>query len=364
MRVLVVSKTVTNGGDFLFAKYIKNILLDEYGDIEFIFDDAFREFSEEEIRGYSAILISGGPAYDNRLMTHDYFPFLRDAFKLKVPVAIVGAGVYGKTGVVTDIYSYQFSQESLEILRNIERQGGFLGCRDFVSMEVLQNNGLSNLVMTGCPVWYDKAYFGVYSKPDMCAPKKIMISDPGVTKEKSQQISRAKQTCQVIDYIQNKFPGAKIEFTFNNGIKTKYSTECNEYIMRFLEENGITWYNLQKHAELFSVYDDADLHIGFRVHSHLYCLAHRIPSILIEEDRRGFGMNDVLGLPHIFGYDETMWKTNEFYPNEYLLNKLNNNIERVYQTEFAEYLSAYKKMDYYYGTGMKKMLNKILGVNG
>lgn len=359
MRVLVVSKTVTNGGDFLFAKYTKDILQHEYPLADFVFDDAFREFTEEEIRQYSTIVIAGGPLYDNRLMTYDYFPFLKLAFQYSIPVMIIGGGVYGKTGTDKDIYRYRFCGEALEILQTIEEKGGLLGCRDFVTLEVLKNNGFSKLVMTGCPVWYDLDNLKKQEPVIEQSPEKIMISDPGVTKNPEEQISRAKQACTVIDYILQKFPKADLEFTFNNGIYTKYSSKCNEYIKNYLDKKHIQWYNLEKSAEAFSVYDSVSLHVGFRVHSHLYCMAHRIPSVLIEEDRRGFGMNDVLGLPHILGYDETEWSTETFSPNRFLTNKLDDVIDRMYGTEFIELKSAYRRMEYYYKTGMRQVLNTL-----
>lgn len=362
MKALVVSKTVTNGGDYLFAKYTGKILEQEYPHVEFVYDPAFRQFTREEMNEYNFVIIAGGPLYDNRLLTYQYFPFLSQAFSLDIPIMVLGGGVYGKTGAYKDIYSYKFSDEALEILQTIEIKGGLLGCRDFVSMEVLKSNGISNVIMTGCPVWYEEKYMDVFN-PIVSGtnPSKIIISDPGVTKEAQEQEARATQACQVIEYIKNRFPGSTVEFTFNNGIRTKYSTKCNEIIKKYLEQYNLRWYNLEKNADLFSVYDNAELHIGFRVHSHLYCMAHRIPSLLIEEDRRGFGMDDVLGLSHIYGYDETEWNSKGFQPNEYLIPQLEFAIGRMFSTEYMEMKEAYRKMAFYYENGLKKALKKVLG---
>ena len=37
------------------------------------------------------------------------------------------------------------------------------------------------------------------------------------------------------------------------------------------------------------------MHVGYRVHAHLYCLSHSTPSYLIAEDSRGLGMLEALG---------------------------------------------------------------------
>lgn len=47
--------------------------------------------------------------------------------------------------------------------------------------------------------------------------------------------------------------------------------------------------------KLEALYGNADLHIGYRVHAHLFCLSRRIPSILINEDSRGVGQAAALG---------------------------------------------------------------------
>ena len=47
------------------------------------------------------------------------------------------------------------------------------------------------------------------------------------------------------------------------------------------------------------LYLNCDLHIGYRVHAHLFCLSQRIPSILVSEDYRGVGQNLSLGMPDL-----------------------------------------------------------------
>jgi ketol-acid reductoisomerase len=40
-----------------------------------------------------------------------------------------------------------------------------------------------------------------------------------------------------------------------------------------------------------------DFHLGYRVHSHIFSLSQRIPSILIAEDSRGVGQAEAMGTP-------------------------------------------------------------------
>ncbi len=58
--------------------------------------------------------------------------------------------------------------------------------------------------------------------------------------------------------------------------------------------------------ENVSFYEECDLHVGYRVHGHIYFLAKRKPSFLIHEDGRGRGASEALGLPGIQGWERTL----------------------------------------------------------
>ena len=99
--------------------------------------------------------------------------------------------------------------------------------------------------------------------------KKIVLSDPGMTKEAIDHKPKAQQALQLAAIVRERFPHADFIYTFNGGIHTKYSTQCNLDILKGLEGLGIPAVDLTKEKNGFAIYDDADLHIGFRVHSHI-----------------------------------------------------------------------------------------------
>ena len=108
-----------------------------------------------------------------------------------------------------------------------------------------------------------------------------------------------------------------------------------------------------------------DLHIGFRVHAHIYNLSKRNRSILLEEDGRGAGVNQSLGLSNIRVYDEVrQYKgdivrkiQNRLHPvvNNYLQNEIIRNLERCAYTDWLEYRLAFLRMEFYYN----KMCNHL-----
>ena len=61
------------------------------------------------------------------------------------------------------------------------------------------------------------------------------------------------------------------------------------------ERLGARTRDISGSASGFAVYDDVSLHVGYRVHAHLYCLSRSTPSYLVAEDSRGIGVLQTLG---------------------------------------------------------------------
>ena len=47
------------------------------------------------------------------------------------------------------------------------------------------------------------------------------------------------------------------------------------------------------------LYRDCDLHVGFRVHAHIFFLSIRKPTFLLQVDGRGRALSETLGLPDV-----------------------------------------------------------------
>lgn len=350
MKLLVVNFSISNSGDFLIEERMNSLVKKTFpcADIEFIngLEDALAEGKEHE---YDMIFAGGGPYYDDRIVEDIFLPFFHKIICGRTRIHIIGAGVYGEDFSDKGIYQKKFGDTAMQFFKSIEKNGGTFGCRDEISWRVMKNNGLSNVYITGCPAWYD---FSFIDQVDVKMDKKIskiVISDPGVTKCKEEQECRAMQAVSVINEIRTLFPEAEIRFTFNNGILTKYSRRCNEIIRNHLIHKDIAYYDMSGDAAMFNVYNDADIHVGFRVHSHIYSLSRRIPSILIEEDLRGYGMNETLGLPHLPSYDLIERHLNNRYqPNQCLNNHLADLIQYNLATGFARYEGVFRIMKQMY----------------
>ena len=146
--------------------------------------------------------------------------------------------------------------------------------------------------------------------------------------------------CEVNEYIR--------VYRFHRGIAS--NVESYQIVLKYLEDNQIAYFDIANDWVGFKQYDDADLHIGFRVHAHLYNLSKRNISVLISEDGRGLAVNETLGLPIIRPYNNLVINEGRFMaaPNEYLVYQLDDVIKNMIDTNYYELERAFETMNHYY----------------
>ncbi|MBQ9068961.1 MAG: polysaccharide pyruvyl transferase family protein [Eggerthellaceae bacterium] len=205
------------------------------------------------------------------------------------------------------VETYRCDDTSRQLLDRLLSNGFGFGCRDLFSERVLHSWGYADTVLTGCPAWYDLQFVEStdFVTPPPSTPQHIVVSDPA-------DIYNKEYARHLIVLLRNMFPQARISFVFHagweadeftNDLKARLCCELRDW----LRDQGIQTQNAAYSTEGFSIYDTCDVHIGFRVHAHLYALSQRRPSILIEEDGRGFGANEALGIPHVPIWPETLF---------------------------------------------------------
>ena len=347
LKVLVIARPIDNAGDWLItdrlvaliAKVAKEI--SPVSQVEFI--NALSVNDAYYYNSFDSIIIGGGPIADNSLLGSDSFDVMKKLNQITTPISLIGVGWYGTTTSSIDIYSYAVTPDLKEKLNMITRAGGIIGVRDVITQYVLANNGVDSIV-TGCPVWYpeDSSSFHLLEDVDL-NPKKIVISNAGITKDPSLHEAVAHQTQSLVNSLQMLFPQAELLFTFNGGIDTKYSAPCNRAIANFLKEKNVAYYDISGSAEGFGLYDDADLHVGYRLHSHLYCLSKGIPSLLIEEDARGGGANITLGTPRVTAYDSL----EHAQRNPYFEKELEAVLREYQSSGYLAFINALERVNLY-----------------
>lgn len=300
MDIALLSGADKNAGDFLITKRAKSLLRfvhPEANVAQYKRNESLDAFVDE-INKYDYLVFAGGPGY----LSHAYpekFPLVDNLDLLKPKFFALGMGGYTRG---SSISGYVFSENTRKLLDRFEKDELGLGCRDLLSQRLLKANGYTDTCFTGCPAWYDvevikRERAGVASGRIPRVVHRIAISDPAVA---SNCIVAKKLVLSMGDL----FPDAEMKFVFHRGWSADKHTDpalaqAQLKLRNWLEQNGIRCVDISYSADGFTEYNDVDLHVGFRVHAHIYALSQRIPSFLIEEDGRGYGANEALGLAHI-----------------------------------------------------------------
>lgn len=326
-----------NVGDYLIRNRAKNLLF-EYTDVTeedlFELEMVRKSISKEDlaqVRETDAVIIAGGPAYGSGDFA-DIYPSLSDVLDAGVPVFPLGPGWKG-----TDEDEFQFTSESLALIQRIHEQIEFSGVRDLPTKRVLQKHGISNVELVGCPAWYDLEALGhSFEKPSTLESLAISTAVP-------RSRYYRKQFRYLLRRVSDEFPDADLYCSFHRGISNDDHTPFinSLHLRRFkrvASKNGYTILNPAYEPEKLEQYRDIDLHIGYRVHGHIYFLAMRHPSYLFQVDGRGTGVSESLSTP---GDVAAFGRGDYKQPVEELLD----NVQRDITSEFSAFDNVAEVID-------------------
>ena len=181
--------------------------------------------------------------------------------------------------------------------------------------------------MTGCPALYVPKMIG---RPmgELAAggPKEIVFS-LGVNFIRSAALER--QTKQLILGLRDGYPRARLTVAFHHSIDLEelasaygagqeLSAGKHREIATWLDGETIAYQDISGGVDkLLELYGQADFHVGYRVHAHIFMSSLRKPSVLLTEDGRGRGLKDVIG-----GVIFDTWKRRGTTTKERVLKKL------------------------------------------
>lgn len=277
----------------------------------------------------------------------ELIPFVKEEnFKnLKVPVFFVGGGLWSR------VYSDKMSESTKHFFNLGTNKEVPLGCRDIYTYRYLKQQGFENVLLTGCVAWYDFDYIGhikinSHHSGDI---KKICVSEPA--DERNVELLR-----EILIYLRTQFKDADITLVNHREMKDNVQAMKNELADKY----SIGFIDISNSVEGFSVYDDCDLHVGFRVHAHIYNLSRRNYTILVSEDIRGAGVNQTLGLENI-GIEEVrrtykpifkqygIYRDNETFAAANSIEKrLSDYMDYTTMVGYKNYTDAFERMRYYF----------------
>lgn len=331
-KYLILSPFAKNGtknsGDDLIVKSLINLL--QYHkkinyDIVSIAKSTINKektFNKTNIINYNALLVPGFRiSIEGQEKLKIRLKYIEKAIMNDIPVFLIGSSWC--------IYPGKISQTKLKIdLKEksllkyiICSKKHYLSTRDILTQELLLNNNIKSN-MTGDLALYDINQMKNEFKFNQL--NKIAISLP-------HNINYYQDCTNIKDKIEKYY-------------KCKVYICTHQYL-----KNNLNYIDLSGNYNNLNYYKGIDMHIGFRLHGHLWFLRNRKPSFLISEDGRGNGhiktWND-LGL-HI-----------KYLKNIDIIDIINKQLE----TNFDQTKNVLLKINQTYDKEIKIMIKKILGV--
>lgn len=298
MRIALLSGADKNAGDFLIVNRAKLLIEHFYPGCEIVEFKRNKSLAPviDQANTCDAVVFAGGPGYLPN-MYPEKFPLVSNLAEIRPPMFALGMGSWAPT---PNVGSIAFTKKSRVLLERLEADGFGLGCRDRLSETLLKASGFESACFTGCPAWYDLERVGEDSlivKPSRGGVRSIAVSDPAT----SRYLLGARN---LVERLRMEFPKARVRLVFHRGWEEDEFTSLalakrQQALVAWAREADVECVDISYGSEGFSVYDECDLHVGYRVHAHLYCTSRRVPTFLIEEDGRGWGANDALGRTHI-----------------------------------------------------------------
>ena len=226
-----------NAGDFLI-KYRAFKLFEKFRpDREIIDYNEWEPIDDKKldiINNSKALILLGGPGIVKNLYPNVY-KLRNNLDEIKVPILMMGLGWKDPNGDWKDTYNYSLTDSSLKLLKRIENSGYYSSERGYHTLNVLQNYGFKNFLMTGCPAYYDINYFD--KKLENIEINKVAFS-LGVSFLGNENMK--KQMQDLILSLRDKFKDKQFEVVFHhslNKIKIQkiYGSSHNSHIEEHLK---------------------------------------------------------------------------------------------------------------------------------
>ncbi len=292
---LILSRHNSNIGDYLILERAKNLVATlkpkSHIQVGHIATPLYDQITAEQLKHLDAVIITGGPGIRSNIYP-DVYPVHPDILRHDIPVVFLGIGAKYYPGEFYLARQVRLSPQSKEFLQKINRSGFAIGVRDIHSVRVLQLNGIQDISMNGCPAWYAINEF----PQQHVQPKqinRILFTTPATP-------FHYKLAASILKSLRVTFPAATILVSFHHGIQLgekgeEHLTQLNQQLYRFVTKLGCETFDASYDLKKIQVYDTMDIHVGFRVHAHIYFLSYARPSFLISEDSRGDGVVKSLG---------------------------------------------------------------------
>ena len=375
--ITILTGDKVNSGDFIIVDRGIKLLKKFYPNEELLKLDRWKpiEGHIEKINRSRFLILLGGPAVVHNLYPGTY-PLVTNLNLINVPIIAMGLGSKLKPYNSNAEKYFKFSKSSYNLLDRLSHDYKYFSVRDYITHRLLMQNNVSNSIVTGCPAWFNLETLG---NPIVVNNIKTIAFAPGTGHFFSKKIFN--QKIEIIKMLAHKFPDSKKLCVFQEGLENDkyFSTDMIKVQKRLSIESQKSGYeeiNCTNNLDnMQSAYSKVDFLISYRVHSHICMLSLGKPSILIAEDSRGHGANNLIGLRNFNSYIEDRKIFNKYYylnrlngkilrkiyppkANPFLVKNITNYIDELIENNFFEFSCVHKLIMKYFKR-MEKFIKNL-----
>lgn len=297
---IVLHGAKKNVGDFLIRDRAKRILSHLRPDRALVELARWESLDDkpELLAGARAIVGMGGPALAENVYPGIY-KLTRRLEEIRCPIFLMGVG----SATFPPFAGFMENTSLTEAGRRFLQGCAGISTRDYLTSELLDRHGFTGATMSGCPAWYQVQHLG---KPMALSttPQRVLLSTP-------QREVYGPQMIELATAVRSRFPKAQFVAAFNRGFAADQHASKREgahlsAMKDQLAALGFEIADLSYDLSKLEAYADFDLHVGYRLHSHIFFLSMRKPTYLIAEDSRALGHCRTLQLPDFIGVRENL----------------------------------------------------------
>jgi hypothetical protein len=351
MTYTLLTRAKKNIGDFLIFDRAKKLISHFKKSNDYRILNAWEPLDDHlnEINDSDAIIICGGPGIQRNFYPGIY-PLTKNLDDIEVPFVLLGTGWSAFPGDELSIKQFHFSKRSIIGLKKMLNSFDTISCRDYLTTKILENEGVTKTLMSGCPAWYDLNYI---NKPFNSQNKINRIVFTPAQKEIYHKL-----TISIMEMLTKIFAKEKLYCSFHRGLYQDKYTNNNEtkrldIIKRAGEKLGYEIVNAAYDLSKIKFYEDCDLHVGFRLHGHIHFLSQRKPSFLLHEDSRGRGFSEAIGLPGIQAWE--YGRLGKLSNNINILKSLSIRANSRAKNELKKYLENEIKNEFIHFKGLENV---------
>jgi hypothetical protein len=289
----VLHGAISNAGDFLIFERGKR-LLETYLVGKYNFAYLRRN---EKIRGhYDALIVLGGPIITPCMhpQANTIGEYIQDK---NIPVICLGIGINSRK---SEIYGNFFKDTiSIDFWKRVSNSSGLFSVRDKATFEALNYYRIAP-TLTGCPALFDLDY--IEKGIDTIRKERVqnvLVTFPYIPDRLIRRLLRRRDnglflTLYLVVLLKLNIGDKEISLVAQHGWNTR-AMRTIRFVSKLI---GIRTVDMSgKRIDSLPEVTDADIHIGTRLHSHIFFLSRGKPSFLFNVDSRTDGFLKMIGTP-------------------------------------------------------------------